>query len=188
MIIGLIGCARSGKDTVADYLVEHHGFHKRSIANPLKQICQTLFEWTDEQTYGEEKDTPLPELNIRPREIMQFVGTELFRNGISERFPALGEDIWINHLVRTALQDSSKTWVVPDVRFPNEARRIRDCGGWIIRVESSRGVAIPNKNHVSESMQSRIDPDYTLYNRADKEYLYAQVRLFLSRFRNADET
>lgn len=190
MIIGLTGCARSGKDTVADYLVDRHGFQKQSIAAPLKQICQLLFDWTDEQTYGEEKDLPLPhtDTGIRPREIMQFIGTELFRERIGERFPELGGNVWIDHLVRTALRDTSKAWVIPDVRFPNEARRIRDHGGWIVRVESSRGTRIVDDAHVSESVQSQIDPDYTLYNRADKEYLYAQIRLFLHRFDHPNST
>lgn len=188
MIIGLIGCARSGKDTVADYLVDRHGFQKHSIATPLKQICQLLFDWTDEQTYEDGKDIPLPDTGIRPREIMQFVGTELFRKRIAERFPELGEDVWVEHLARTALRDKTKSWVIPDVRFPNEARRIRDCGGWIIRVESSRGAVIPDNGHESETVQSQIDPDYTLYNRADKEYLYAQIRLFLHRFDHPNST
>lgn len=184
MLIGLTGCARAGKDTVADYLVQHHGFQKRSIAYPLKEICKILFDWTDDQVNGDAKDIPLPDTGIRPREILQFVGTELFRTQMRERFPEIGGDIWINHLTRTLCRHASNVWVVPDVRFPNEARQIRDLGGWIIQVKSPRDNTIPDSMHISELSQNQIIPDFTLYNFSDKDYLYAQARMILGRFDN----
>lgn len=36
MIIGVCGLARSGKDTVADYLDSHYGFHKLVMSDVLK--------------------------------------------------------------------------------------------------------------------------------------------------------
>ena len=42
MIVGLSGYARSGKDTIADYLVENHGFIKLSFATPMRQALYNL--------------------------------------------------------------------------------------------------------------------------------------------------
>lgn len=60
MIIGLSGQAGSGKDFVADLLVQHHGFTKIALADPLKRICQEVFEFSDEQLWGrsEERNKP----------------------------------------------------------------------------------------------------------------------------------
>ncbi|WP_346927659.1 hypothetical protein, partial [uncultured Arthrobacter sp.] len=41
-VIGLSGFAGSGKSTVANYLVEEHGFTRLSFAAPLKKMLRTL--------------------------------------------------------------------------------------------------------------------------------------------------
>ena len=41
-LIGLTGFAGSGKSTVAQYLVEQHGFTRLSFAAPLKKMLRTL--------------------------------------------------------------------------------------------------------------------------------------------------
>jgi len=48
MIIGVAGNAGSGKDTVADHLVKHHGFVKVALADPLKRICREVFDFSEE--------------------------------------------------------------------------------------------------------------------------------------------
>jgi len=52
MIIGVAGLAGSGKDTVADHLVEYHGFVKVALADPLKRICREVFDFSEEQLWG----------------------------------------------------------------------------------------------------------------------------------------
>ena len=43
MIIGLCGFAGSGKGTLADILVENHGFRKISFATKLKDTASVIF-------------------------------------------------------------------------------------------------------------------------------------------------
>ena len=43
MIIGVCGFIGSGKDTVADYLVNFHEYRRESFANSLKDAVAQLF-------------------------------------------------------------------------------------------------------------------------------------------------
>lgn len=52
MIIGIVGKAGSGKDTVADFLVKNHGAFKMSFADPLKIFIQKTMGFTDRQLWG----------------------------------------------------------------------------------------------------------------------------------------
>lgn len=52
MIVGLSGQAGTGKDTVADVIVRHHGFVKVALADPIKRICKEVYDFSDEQLYG----------------------------------------------------------------------------------------------------------------------------------------
>jgi len=58
MLIGINGYARSGKDTMADRLVEKHGFKKVSFAEPMREMLQGIFGFTKDQLYGDLKETP----------------------------------------------------------------------------------------------------------------------------------
>jgi hypothetical protein len=52
MIVGLCGPAGAGKDTMADFLVKNHGFVKVAFADPLKRICQDVYQFSDAQLWG----------------------------------------------------------------------------------------------------------------------------------------
>ena len=45
MIIGLSGNIGSGKDTIANYLVDKYNFRKVSFASKLKDIVSILYDW-----------------------------------------------------------------------------------------------------------------------------------------------
>ena len=45
MIVGICGLIGSGKDTIADHLVQDHNFVKISFADKLKDTVATLFDW-----------------------------------------------------------------------------------------------------------------------------------------------
>lgn len=52
----------------------------------------------EEQTNGEDKEKPDSRwFNCTPRRIMQYVGTDLFRNQIENLFPELRKDIFIHN-------------------------------------------------------------------------------------------
>lgn len=170
-MIGFAGKKRSGKDTCADLLVRKHGFTKTSFAEPLKEACRALFLFNDSQLYGDLKEESDPRWGASPREILQYVGTDLLRK--QTLMPELGEDIFIRNLL---LRAESTKLVVADVRFANEAQAIQKAGGIVIRIE--RPGVEDGDTHESEKLD--FQTDRTIYNDGSLEDLYAKVEEILN--------
>lgn len=51
-LVAFLGQAGSGKDTAAGHLVEHHGFVKLAMADPLKRFCGQVFDFEHDQLWG----------------------------------------------------------------------------------------------------------------------------------------
>lgn len=139
MIIGVCGFIGSGKDTVADYLVNFHGFRRESFANSLKDAVANVFGWDRTLLEGRTKQARewreqvdpwwadrLKMPNLTPRLMLQLWGTEVCRRGFHD-------DIWIASL-ENKLRNSTDDVVISDCRFPNEIKSIKDAGGIIVWV------------------------------------------------------
>jgi hypothetical protein len=136
-IIGLCGFINSGKGTVADLLVQQHGYIKESFANSVKDSVSVIFGWDREMLEGatpesrqwrETKDEWWSQKlgrEISPRMALQLMGTEAGRD-------VFHSDLWIHTVERRCSSD--KNCVIADVRFPNEIENIHRMGGVIIRV------------------------------------------------------
>ena len=140
MIIGVCGFIGSGKDTVADYLVNFHEFRRESFAGTLKDAVAAVFGWDREMLEGKSKEARAwrervdewwaDRLNmptLTPRWVLQYWGTEVCRK-------TFHDDIWIASL-ENKLRQSGDNIVVSDVRFPNEIKAIKNLGGKIIWVK-----------------------------------------------------
>jgi hypothetical protein len=66
MIIGICGQAGSGKDTVADVVVEH-GFTRVALADPVKRLAREAYDFTVEQLWGPSPERAKPDKRY-PRE------------------------------------------------------------------------------------------------------------------------
>jgi hypothetical protein len=140
MIIGICGFIGSGKDTVADYLVNFHEFRRESFANTLKDACAAVFGWDRTMLEGRTKEARewreqvdpwwaerLNMPNLTPRWILQYWGTEVCRKSFHD-------DIWIASL-QNKIRTSKDSVVISDCRFPNEIQAIKDAGGSILWVK-----------------------------------------------------
>ena len=189
-LIGVTGFKRSGKDTLGDYLCEKHGFTKLSYASALKLACKAIFSFTDEQLYGEEEKEKIDEYwKHSPREILQKVGTELFREKLAEVCDHIDNDIWIRSVDRQMKMlhrtDPHKydRFVVTDVRFDNEAHFIKKMNGKIFRVNRFDFEATYEnlaKLHKSERSIPLIDVDEDIENKSTLEDLYSKVDTLLN--------
>jgi hypothetical protein len=139
MIIGVCGFIGSGKDTVADYLTNFHGFRRESFANSLKDAVAHVFGWDRTMLEGRTKSARewreqvdpwwserLNMPNLTPRWVLQYWGTEVCRKSFHD-------DIWIASL-ENKLRNSTDDIVISDCRFPNEIKSIKDAGGIVVRV------------------------------------------------------
>ena len=138
MIIGICGFIGSGKDTIADYLVNNHGFRRESFANSLKDAVAAVFGWDrvllegrtkEAREWREQPDRWWSERlgkEITPRWVLQYWGTEVCRRGFHD-------DIWIASLEHRLLKSNDDV-VISDCRFPNEINAIKNAGGQVIRV------------------------------------------------------
>jgi len=177
MIIGITGRKFNGKDTIADHLIVEYGFVGMSFADPLKDMCAIAFGFTEEQLYGNEKEVLDENWGTTPRKILQFVGTELFRNRMSEIIPNIGNEFWCKVMDIKLAKDKGRLIVIPDVRFQNEAELIKKHGGIVIKVIRD----MPNQTDAHESEQlTGIVKDHIVYNNGTKDELFKQINDIIS--------
>ena len=176
IIIGLAGHAGAGKDTAARYLVARYGFVQSSFASPIHDMAALMLEqiglsdhWLRHRVF---KERTIPELGFSPRALMQTLGTEVGR--------ALNPDVWVRHLeARLGLTAQGAPVhdriVVSDVRFLNEAYRVRAKGGIVVRLTrpQAQGQA---RQHVSETALAGLTPEYDVLNDGATEWAL-QMRL-----------
>jgi hypothetical protein len=172
MIIGVCGFIGSGKDTVADYLTNFHGFRRESFAGSLKDAVAQVFGWDRTMLEGRTKTARewreqvdpwwserLGMPNLTPRWVLQYWGTEVCRK-------AFHDDIWIAAL-ENKLRNSKDDIVISDCRFPNEIKSIWDAGGIVVRVV---------RGDEPEWYQDAIN-----FNEGDRNMLFATSRSRLER-------
>jgi len=177
MVIGISGKIRSGKSRVAKTIIEileengKTGVVK-SFAQPLYEIISEMYD-NDIETIKRDKQDKVPiYINTRQtqcgfkisnyREILQIIGTGARNYG--------DIDIWVNALfgvgnekVLSSLgNNKGSVWVIEDLRFPNEAKRIRECNGLLFRVEREKHQ--PNEHIIENSLNNWQDWDLVIEN------------------------
>lgn len=137
-LIGLGGRLRSGKDVVADRLVEKHGYVKLGMSDALHEAMLALdplivtyegaggiYDWDNYSDlvakigYVEAKKNPYV------RAYLQRLGTDVGRN-------LLGENVWVDMMARKIddHRGAGHPVVVTGIRFPNELQMVAELGGW----------------------------------------------------------
>jgi hypothetical protein len=186
LIIGLVGLAGSGKDTVAGML--RRLWVERDLkstciafADPIRSICFDLLlhaRVQDPTRYildRELKETVILELGVSYRHMAQTLGTEWGQQ-------CLGRDVWIRLLdqrLKTYREQQVTHFVIPDVRFAVEADWLRSQGAVIWRIE--RPGVEPVREHVSESGTATIQSDRVILNDGTLDELRAYVGAELAR-------
>ena len=170
MLIGFSGKKGSGKSYFADYLVNNKLFIKLSFASPLKEITKILFNLSDEDVKDPiKKELINPKFNASPRELMQWLGTDIMREEFNKKFNYSGS-IWIDNVkdrVKTLL-DNNKDVVIDDVRFQNEVDMIHSLGGIVINLRNDLDNTLNNSTSNHSSENQKLTFNYEFVN--DKSY------------------
>ncbi len=178
-VVGLYSPApRCGKSTVAEWLVDEHGFARLPFAKILKDMARPLLAALGYDPAGVHRletgdKTDLIEVStgddtVTLRHLYQTLGTEWGRNCIHP-------DLWIRAWSAQADQIlSSRMYagvVADDMRFPNELAAIRREHGafWAVK---RKGVKVPNA-HGSEGQLDGGNADFVVNNDGSLEDLAA---------------
>jgi hypothetical protein len=195
MIIGICGLIGCGKGTVGDILVENYGFTKLSFADKLKDGVATVFNWdramlegdtVESREWRETQDdfwTKETGRTITPRLVLQEFGTDCMRHGFDD-------GIWVSLVKQELVKYPNKNFVIPDVRFPNEANMIKSIHGEVWRVRRGQdpvwmrmyqdiGVE-PKEVHESEWRWAKVDFNNVIYNDLGIDELKSQVKGLLA--------
>jgi len=167
MRIGLTGYAESGKDEVADQLVEEFGFVKVNmsdaldryllILNPIVSKSGTNYA-TIRRAYSYVDAKRIPEV----RRLLQCLGTEVGR--------AIDPDVWVKELEKEASKHEHV--VTTGIRYVNEVTP----GMTLIRVD--RPGYGPLNNHASEDLEAVFEMAYNvIHNTRDLDGLRVTTRV-----------
>lgn len=178
MRIVLVGKAGSGKDTVADYLVNNYGFRKYAFADKMKEIISSLF--------------PYKCVREKPRSLLQNIGTY---------FRSIDEMVWVDYLLRRIETDMPQHAVISDCRYANELVACMNVGFTPVLIDCpkeirdkriiARGDAPlteeqenhPSETDVFEFIKTLSSPiPYTIENTGTLEELYNSVDELMTLF------
>lgn len=162
MLVGICGMEGSGKDSIANILIQEYGFTRISFASVLKDVVAALFDWErtllegltpESRAWREQVDSwwsdNLGIPNFTPRLALQRIGTDTIRNHFHP-------NIWLLAVERQ-LQKYPRV-VISDCRFPNEIGLIQRLGGTIWRVQ--RGEA---PKWVTEYLTHDVNPPANIH-------------------------
>jgi hypothetical protein len=175
-LIGLVGYAGTGKDTVRQLLESEHGFVGLAFADPIRAMLRALF--TDngiDEKYIDDRDHKeatiedlLTEQPLSYRQMAQTLGTEWGRN--------LSPDFWLQ-IAGAYMADQrrrgERLFVISDVRFVNEAQWVKDAGGELWHIH--RPSAAPVRAHASEAEIALIKVDRVIDNAGSLDDLWTRV-------------
>lgn len=175
-LIGITGRKFNGKDTLGNYYVEKYGYIRLAFADALKKGCAEIFGFSDEQLYGNLKETADDFWKITPRTVLQYVGTDLFREQLNVIMPEIGQNIWTK-VVEKKISDIRKVnpnacFVITDVRFPNECDLVRKLGGVVVRVKRD-SVNNTIDTHQSEIEIENLQVHFEIKNNGEKSELFS---------------
>ncbi len=129
-IVGLIGPAGSGRRTVANLLVEKHGFGQSSIANTIKDVTSAVFGLDRARLEGCTNEAISwrnqydSHWEMSPATTECIVGTKMHRLDVTR-------DFWIKRWHKDVM-NSTRPLVLTDVRTAAQASYLRSIGGTVV--------------------------------------------------------
>lgn len=188
-LLGLMGLAGAGKDTVADMLVTLAPMDRRAFADALRAEIAEAFG-IDVRVLQDRalREKPLSQLALSRCSDLGFIvwANELYREpSVSPRriMRRWGDwrrwqraDYWLTRAEQArvaAIFDGHQAQLWTDVRYPNEANWVRSRGGMLWRIV--RPGLEQDRSHDSETAADRIEADATILNAGSLDELRMRV-------------
>jgi len=185
-ILGLIGPAGCGKDTIAN-LLKNYGYERVASADAMKEDAMRYFdiELSDLEYYknaqlGITAMTKMDEsITVGKLSIRHFLQTY----GMDMRY-RFGDDYWIDRSVSSKIEERGEDAriILTDVRFQNEIDYIKSRNGLVAYVKGRSKLKGEQKNHISESLANSSDiedkVDFTIDNSGSLDDLEKQIKVF----------
>lgn len=157
--IAISGKAKTGKDTVADFMLDYlfvnknlHYMYVTAFADPIKKIAQNMFpKIADEVLWGpsENRNAIIPEAfdengnTLTCRKLLLDIG----KNGRK-----YNPDIWIESIFDFLDSKKRDAQIIKDLRFKNEFKKCKEKGFILVRIVR------PDNDYKSKDI-SEIDLD-----------------------------
>jgi hypothetical protein len=166
LFIGIGGYATSGKDALADVLVELHHFNKQFTSSALRQAMLTLNPWVQGEDHQWHRYADYEELagsyeaaktHPEVRRLLQVIGVDIGRL-------MFGVNVCVDWLrpVVAGLMAQGTSVVVTGIRYPDELEWVRSAGGTAVWV-GRPGVG-PVNGHSSDNTLGPEDFDIRVQN------------------------
>jgi hypothetical protein len=190
--LAVYGYARSGKDTIAEYLIETYGYTKIAFADPLRATMAAMnpivaARWGGDGVLITRYNDAIESMGYeaakdRYPEIRRLLQT----HGVAIRMH-LDEDAWVNAASeRIANTSGGAPIVVTDARFGNEFDRLDSAGFVFVRV--LRDGQTNRDQHVSETELDKQAADHTIRNNGeDLQELHDRVAALMQELQNGDD-
>ncbi len=175
-VIMICGKARSGKDTLADFIINHLENKKPckvQIGQYIKYYAMKYFGWD-----GEEE--------TKPRDLLIHLGTDIIRNKIDQNF-------YINRLVQDleVLSYFYDTFIVSDVRFPVEIEKVKEKYDNVVTIKIERDSEELNESQKKNITETALDDynnyDYFINNNGTLEELENEAKNIIKKIGEEDE-
>lgn len=123
------------------------------FADYLKHLCIELFDLEPHQVYGTDEDkNTMTKYGQTAREFLQYFGTDVMRK--------IKDTIWVDYTLKSILSEQSEVAIIPDVRFPNEVKAIKQANGIVIRLTRN----VYNSDHPCESALDEENFDWNNFD------------------------
>ncbi|MFE3144756.1 hypothetical protein [Streptomyces scopuliridis] len=180
MHVGLMGYARSGKDTAGEYLTREHGYRRVSFADPLREAAWEIDPYISVNAWPEfarRLSDKVAGPNSWERVKDEYPEVRRFLQTLGQSIRNLDEDFWVRQALKRVdeVEALALPAVVTDVRYPNEVTALRRRGFHLIYVD--RPGTGPVNGHVSESAVSSTDADETVSNDGTVADFYTRVEV-----------
>ena len=184
-VIGVCGKGGSGKDTIANYLVENYDFNRVAAADAMKDdLCRYLD--MDLHTLESYKNIGLSLTDNAGNLIGEFsIRRFLQLYGMDMRY-RVSDAYWIESSIQMKADELSNNGqtklVVSDVRFEIEYDWIKKNGGSVIYVGGRTGLTENQSKRVSEDFvntTAKDKCDFYLDNCGNLNDLYEQIEGYM---------